>query len=95
MQFNKKNILIICLTLGIMLFFFGLAVNIAMGPSTDEYTLPEQVSKVFKLSGMALVCISLIVLGIFVETIEKDQKILLLLFGLIFFLINILTLSVS
>ena len=95
MEMNKKNLMILGLAGGIMLFFIGMATYIAMGPSTDDYQLPRQVSAVIKLTGMGLVCISMIVGGFFVEKLDKDTKSLLLIFGLILLLLNIFILSYS
>ena len=95
MEMNKKNLMILGLAGGIILFFIGMATYIAMGPSTDDYQLPRQVSAVIKLTGMGLVCISMIVGGFFVEKLDKDTKSLLLIFGLILLLLNIFILSYS
>lgn len=93
MKWNKNIPMIVGLGGGIMLFFIGMAVNIILGPSTETYLLPKQVSSVIKLSGMGLVCISMIVGGFFIEKIERDTKILLLLFGVIILLLNIFLFS--
>ena len=95
MKFNKKNLMVIGIFFGVLLFFIGLASYIALGPSSSNYDLPRQVSSVLKLSGMGLICISMIVGGFFVEDIDKDAKALLLVFGLIFLLLNIFILSYS
>jgi hypothetical protein len=95
MEMNKKTLMIFGLAGGIMLFFIGLSLNIAMGPSTEDYQLPRQVSAVVKLTGMGIVCIAMIVGGFFVEKIDKDTKSLLLLFGVILLLLNIFVLSYS
>ena len=92
-ELNKKNIMLLALGLGIMLFFIGLASNIALGPSTTNYRLPNQVSSIIKLTGMAFICISMIVGGFFIDNIEKDNKAILLIFGLIFLLLNIFVLT--
>ena len=89
MDMNKKNMMILGLIIGIMLFFIGLASYIALGPSSSTNQLPRQVSAVFKLTGMGFICISMIVGGFFIEGIDKDAKTLLLIFGLIFLLLNI------
>jgi len=95
MEMNKKNLMILGLAGGIMLFFIGMATYIALGPSTDDYLLPRQISAVIKLTGMGIVCISMIVGGFFVEKLDKDTKSLLLIFGLILLLLNIFILSYS
>lgn len=93
MRWDKRQTMVFGLVIGIMLFFIGLASYIALGPSTESYQLPRQVSAVFKLSGMGLICISMIVGGFFVENLDKDTKTLLVIFGLIFLLLNIFILS--
>lgn len=95
MKMNKKNLMILGLSGGIMLFFIGMATYIALGPSTDTYLLPRQISAVIKLTGMGIVCISMIVGGFFIEKLDKDTKILLLLFGVILLLLNIFIFSYS
>jgi hypothetical protein len=80
---------------GIMLFFIGIAAYIILGPSTDIYILPKQVSSVIKLTGMGIVCIAMIIGGFFIEKIERDTKLLLLLFGVILLLLNIFLFSSS
>ena len=71
MKLNKKNLMILGLAGGIMLFFIGMATYIALGPSTADYQLPRQVSSFIKLVGTGIVCISMIVGGFFVEKIDK------------------------
>ena len=95
MKMNKKNLMILGLAGGIMLFFLGMATYIALGPSTDTYLLPRQISSVIKLMGMGLVCISMIVGGFFVEKLDKDTKTLLLIFGVILLMMNIFMFSYS
>jgi hypothetical protein len=95
MKMNKRNLMILGLSGGIMLFFIGMATYIAMGPSTDTYLLPRQISSLIKLTGMGIVCISMIVGGFFVEKLDKDTKTLLLIFGVILLLMNIFIFSYS
>ncbi|MBU0496688.1 MAG: hypothetical protein KKC68_07270 [Candidatus Thermoplasmatota archaeon] len=90
---NKKNLIVFGLVFGIMLFFIGLASYIALGPSTDAYLLPKQVSAVLKLSGMGLVVIGMIVGGFFVDEFDKESRTLLLIFGIIFLIVNIFIIS--
>jgi hypothetical protein len=92
---NKKKLIIFGLIVGIMLFFIGLASYIALGPSTKEYLLPKQVSAVLKLSGMGFVCISMIIGGFFVEEIDKESRTFLLIFGIVFLILNIFIISYS
>jgi len=95
MVWNKKFFMILGLGGGIMLFFIGMAAYIILGPSTDTYLLPKQISSILKLSGMGIVCISMIVGGFFIEKIEKDTKLLLLLFGVFILILNIFLFSSS
>ena len=90
---NKKNLMILGLAIGIMLFFFGLGLYILIGPSTIDYRLPYQLSSLVKLIGMGLICISMIVGGFFTEDLDKDTKSLLLIFGLVLLLLNIFILT--
>jgi hypothetical protein len=92
---NKKFFMILGLGGGIMLFYIGMAAYIIFGPSTDTYLLPKQISSLLKLSGMGIVCISMIVGGFFIEKIEKDTKLLLLLFGVFILILNIFLFSSS
>ncbi len=93
MKFNKKDLMIFGLTAGILLFFLGLATAIALGPTTDDFQLPRQVGSIIRLSGMGIICISMIVGGFFVEKLDKDIKHLLLIFGLVLLLLNIFVLQ--
>jgi len=95
MELNKKNLMLLGLAGGIFLFFVGMATYMALGPSTADYRLPQQISSMIKLIGMGIVCISMIVGGFFVEKLDKDTKSLLLIFGLILLLLNIFILSYS
>ncbi len=95
MVWNKKFLMILGLGGGIMLFFIGMAAYIIIGPSTDTYLFPKQISSLLKLSGMGIICISMIVGGFFIEKIEKDTKLLLLLFGVFLLLLNIFLFSSS
>ncbi|MEM0493041.1 MAG: hypothetical protein QXS02_03685 [Candidatus Thermoplasmatota archaeon] len=90
---DKRKLMLLCLAGGIMLFFIGIAAYIALGPSTADYLLPRQVSAVIKLTGMGIVCICMIVGGIFVERLDKDVKNLLVIFGVILLFLNIFIFS--
>lgn len=95
MVWNKKILMIVGLGGGIMLFFIGIAMFIILGPSTDTYLLPKQISSVIKLAGMGIVCITMIAGGFFIDKIERDTRMLLLLFGVILLLLNIFLFSSS
>ena len=93
MKFNKKDLMILGLTVGILLFFLGIATAIALGPTTDDYQLPRQVGSIIRLSGMGIICIAMIVGGFFIEKLDKDIKHILLIFGLVLLLLNIFVLQ--
>jgi len=92
---EKERFMVLVLSIGVMLFFIGIASYIVLGPSTEEYLIPQQVSSILKLTGMSLICISLIVGGFFIEGMDKDIRTLLLIFGVIFLLLSIFVLSSS
>jgi len=93
MEINKKNLMLLGLASGVIIFFFGIGVYFLLGPSGEDYLLPMQVSTFFKFGGMGLICMSMILGGFFVEKIEKDIKILLLIFGVVLLLLNMFVLS--
>ena len=93
MALEKRKFVIYFLAIGIMLFFIGLATNIALGPTTDTHKLPQQVSSIIKLTGMGILCISMIVGGFFIDKLDKDTKSLLIIFGFILLLLNIFIVS--
>ena len=93
MKIDKMKLMVLGLCGGIILFFIGLASYFALGPSTNDYLLPRQVSSVIKLTGMGILCISMIVGGFFIEKLEKDTKSLLIMFGFILLLLNIFIVS--
>jgi len=94
MEFNKRKFVIWFLALGIMLFFIGMATNIALGPTTDTNKLPQQVSSVIKLTGMGFACIALLIGGIFVTEFPLEHRGLMILFGFLMLVINIIMMSV-
>jgi len=93
MKIDKMKLMILGLGGGIILFFIGLASYFALGPSTIDYLLPRQVSSIIKLTGMGILCISMIVGGFFIDKLEKDTKSLLIIFGFILLLLNIVIVS--
>jgi len=49
MEMNKKNLMILGVGGGIILFFLGMALYILLGPSTSDYVLPRQISAMVRL----------------------------------------------
>lgn len=93
MRMDKYNLFTLGLVGGIILFFLGMILNIVLGPSTTSYQVPAQVSEVVKLSGMGIVCLSMILGSVFIEKIDRDTKVLLLIFGVILLLVNVMLMS--
>jgi len=93
MQIDKMKLMVLGLGVGILLFFIGLASYFALGPSTTDYLLPRQISSLIKLTGMGILCISMIVGGFFIDKIDKDTKSLLVVFGFLLLLLNIFVVS--
>lgn len=93
MELNKKNLMIIGIGLGVMLFFIGIALNIALGPTTSTDKLPAQVSSIVKLTGIGIATLSIFIGGIFIEKIQMVTRILLAVFGLVLLILNIAIIS--
>ena len=93
MQIDNMKLMVLGLAGGTLLFFIGLATYFALGPSTNDYLLPRQVSSVIKLTGMGILCISMIVGGFLIDKLDKDTKSLLMIFGFILLLLNIFIVS--
>ena len=55
--------------------------------------LPQQISSLIKLSGMGITVISMIIGGFFDNKLDKDTRSLLLFFGVILLLMNIVIMS--
>ena len=89
MKLNKKYLMILGIEIGVMLFFIGIALNIAMGPTTTLHRTPQQVSSFVKLAGMGLATLSILLGGIFVEKFELTTRVLLVVFGVVILCINI------
>jgi hypothetical protein len=93
MRLGKQDLLLFCIVCGVMVFFLGMVASFVLGPSTTSYQVPWQVSTVVKLTGMGIVCLSLILGSFFVEKIERDSRVLLLIFGVILLLVNVALMS--
>jgi hypothetical protein len=93
MILDKRKLIIVFLSIGIMFFFIGIATNIIMGPTTDTNRLPQQVSSVIKLTGMGFVCISLLIGGIFVNEFPLETRALMIIFGFAILALNIFIMS--
>ena len=93
MKLDKKNIMLLGIAVGVMLFFIGIALNITMGPTTEDNKLPAQVSSIVKLSGIGIATLSIFVGGIFIDKLEMIPRVLLAVFGLVLLILNIIIIS--
>jgi len=93
MELNKKNIMLFGIVIGVMLFFIGIAINIVMGPATDDYKLNLQVSSIVKLTGIGMATLSVFIGGIFIDKLEMITRVLLSIFGLVLLILNIAIIS--
>ncbi|MFH1101856.1 MAG: hypothetical protein V1726_07460 [Methanobacteriota archaeon] len=81
-----KTVFIWGLILGIALFFVGMIISNVF-PSSETDLLSYKVSASIKLVGLGLLVGSMIVGGVFVEDLDKNLKMLLLLLGLVLLII--------
>ena len=93
MKMDKKNFMIFGIEIGIMLFFIGIAINIAFGPTTLTYRTPQQVSSIIKLLGIGFATLSIFIGGIFIEKMELVTRVLLVVFGVVLLCVNIAIIS--
>jgi len=93
MKINKKNLMILGIEIGVMLFFIGIAINIALGPTTLTYRAPQQISSMIKLIGMGLATLSIFIGGIFIDRMELVTRVLLVIFGVVILCVNIAIIS--
>jgi len=86
---SKKDLMILGIEIGVMLFFIGVAVNIALGPTTLTYRTPQQISSFIKLIGMGFATLSILIGGIFIDKFEIVTRVLLVVFGVVILCVNI------
>lgn len=83
---ETKNIIIAGLIVGIALFFIG-AIIINVFPSSESDLLSYRVSAIIKLIGLGFLTCSMVVGGVILKDIDKNQKILIFVIGLILLII--------
>lgn len=81
-----KNVIIAGFIVGIALFFIG-AIIITVFPSSESNLLSYKISAVVKLIGIGILTSSMVVGGVIIKGIDKNQKTLLLVIGLILLII--------
>jgi hypothetical protein len=86
MKMIMKKIIMLGLIIGIAFFFIGAIVSNVF-PSSSTNLLSYKISSSIKLFGIGTVICSMVVGGIYIEDIDKNLKLLLLLLGLVLLVI--------
>jgi hypothetical protein len=86
MKIVLKNIIMLGLILGIACFFMGAIIS-AVFPSSSSNLLSYKLSSSIKLLGIGVVISSMVIGGVFIESIDKNIRLLLLLLGLVILII--------
>ena len=86
---ERKDLMILGIELGVLLFFIGIASNFALGETTITYRTPQQVSSFLKLLGMGIATLSILLGGIFINRLEMVTRVLLVVFGVVLLCVNI------
>ncbi|MBN2599159.1 MAG: hypothetical protein JXA75_01360 [Candidatus Thermoplasmatota archaeon] len=86
MKLTMKNAIMLGLILGITCFFIG-AILSNVFPSSRSDLLSYKLSSSIKLIGIGTVVCSMVVGGIYLQDIDKNLKLLLLLLGLVLLII--------
>lgn len=83
---DNKNIIITGFIVGIALFFIGAIISNVF-PSSESDLLSYRASAITKLIGIGFLTCSMVVGGIVLKDIDKNQKLLILVIGLILLII--------
>jgi MFS family permease len=83
---KNKDLIMFGIIIGIALIFIGAIVN-KVFPSSSEDFIAYRVQAFIKMIGFGFLTSSMVVGGIIIEEVDKNQRILLLIFGLILLLI--------
>lgn len=83
---KNKDLIMFGLIIGIALFFVGMMIHNVF-PSTEENLLSYKVSAFMKLVGLGVLTSSMVIGGVLIEDIDRNLKMLLLIFGLLLLLI--------
>jgi hypothetical protein len=81
-----KNVIMFGLIVGIAFFFIGAIISNVF-PSNSTNLLSYKISSSIKLLGIGAVISSMIIGGIYIEAMDKNIKLLLLLLGLVLLII--------
>jgi len=86
MKMTIKSLIMLGLIVGIAFFFIGAIISNVF-PSSSTDLLSYKISSSIKLLGIGVVICSMVVGGIYIEDIDKNLKLLLLLLGLVLLVI--------
>jgi MFS family permease len=86
MKITMKNVIMLGLIVGIACFFIGAIISNVF-PSNSTNLLSYKISSSIKLLGIGTVISSMIIGGIYIEAMDKNIKLLLLLLGLVLLII--------
>jgi hypothetical protein len=86
LEIKNRDLVMIGIILGIMIFFAGAIVSNVFSSSQEDY-LSYKVSAFLKLMGIGILTASMIVGGIIIVKIDKNLKMLLFLLGLVLLII--------
>jgi MFS family permease len=86
MKMTMKNLVMLGLIVGISLFFIGAMISNVFPSSTTDL-LSYKISGSIKLLGIGAVVSSMVVGGVYVEDLDKNYRLILLLFGLVLLVI--------
>jgi uncharacterized PurR-regulated membrane protein YhhQ (DUF165 family) len=86
MKITMKNVIMFGLIVGIAFFFIGAIISNVF-PSNSTNLLSYKISSSIKLLGIGAVISSMIIGGIYIEAMDKNIKLLLLLLGLVLLII--------
>jgi hypothetical protein len=86
MKTTIKSVIMLGLIVGIAFFFIGAIISNVF-PSSSTDLLSYKISSSIKLLGIGAVICSMVIGGIYIEDIDKNLKLLLLLLGLVLLVI--------
>jgi hypothetical protein len=86
MKMTIKSVIMLGLIVGIAFFFIGAIISNVFPSSSTDF-LSYKISSSIKLLGIGVVIGSMVVGGIYIEDIDKNLKLLLLLLGLVLLVI--------
>jgi hypothetical protein len=86
MKMKMKDLVMMGIIVGIAFFFIGAIISNVF-PSSQTDLLSYKISGSIKLIGIGALTSSMIIGGIIIEDIDKNLKILLLLFGLVLLIV--------